>query len=98
MKLEKTDIIQAPLISEKSTALKDSKRMLCFRVHRDANKIQIKQAVEDLFKTKVESVRVINIQGKIKRYGRYSGRRSAWKKAYIKLAPDAKMIEYVEVV
>jgi large subunit ribosomal protein L23 len=98
MKLEHTDIIIAPLVSEKSTDMKDKKRMLCFKVHRDANKIQIKSAVEALFKTKVATVRVSNQLGKEKRYGRFSGRRSSWKKAYVKLMDDAKMIEYVEVI
>ncbi len=98
MKLEHRDIILSPMVSEKSTGLKESQRLLCFRVHRDANKIQIKHAVEELFKTRVATVRVVNLLGKTKRYGRFSGRRSSWKKAYVKLAPDAKMIEYVEVV
>jgi len=98
MKLANADVIISPLITEKSTALKDQQRLLCFKVHRLANKIQIKQAVEDLFKTKVEWVKVLSFQGKEKRYGRYSGRRADWKKAYVKLKPDVKMIEYVEVI
>lgn len=98
MKLEYADLILAPLITEKSTMLKDSKRLLCFKVHRDANKIMVKKAVEELFKTKVESVRILNFQGKEKRHGRYLGRRADWKKAYVKLSPEAKMIEYVEVI
>jgi len=98
MKLEAADIIVAPFVTEKSTELKDKSRLLCFRVHRDANKIMIKKAIEDVFKTKVEWVRVMNFQGKVKRHGRYSGRRSDWKKAYVKLKADVKMIEYVEVV
>jgi len=98
MKLNNTDIIIAPLVTEKSTDLKDKERLLCFKVHRNSNKITIKKAVEDLFKTKVEWVRVANFKGKQKRYGRYTGTRSAWKKAYVKLKKDAKMIEYIEVV
>ena len=58
----------------------------------------IKNAVEELFKTEVEWVRVMNFIGKEKRFGRYSGKRASWKKAYIKLKKDAKMIEYFEVV
>ena len=97
MKLKYTDIIIAPLVTEKSTDLKDQQRMLCFKVHKNGNKISIKRAVEELFKTQVDSVRVMNFRGKEKRYGRYSGRRPSWKKAYVKLKKDAKMIEYFEV-
>lgn len=98
MKLEYRDLILAPLVTEKSTGLKDAQRLLCFKVHRDANKIMVKKAVEELFRTKVQSVRILNFQGKEKRHGRYVGRRSDWKKAYVKLSPEAKMIEYVEVI
>jgi large subunit ribosomal protein L23 len=98
MKLEYAQMILAPLVTEKTTALKDTRRLLCFKIHRDANKIMVKKAVEELFKTKVESVRILNYLGKEKRHGRYIGRRPAWKKAYVKLAADAKMLEYVEVI
>lgn len=98
MKLENTDIIIAPFITEKSTDLKDSERFLCFKVHRDANKIMVKRAVEELFKTRVECVKVMNFNGKVKRFGRFSGKRPSWKKALVKLKKDAKMIEYFEVV
>jgi large subunit ribosomal protein L23 len=98
MKLEYAEMILAPLVTEKTTALKDKQRLLCFKIHRAANKIMVKKAVEELFKTKVEWVRIMNYQGKEKRHGRYTGRRSAWKKAYVKLTPDAKMLEYVEVI
>lgn len=98
MKLTYADIIIAPLVTEKSTDLKDRDRMLCFKVHKNANKISVKKAVEELFKTQVEWVKVLNYKGKLKRYGRYTGRRPSWKKAYVKLKKDAKMIEYFEVV
>ena len=97
MKLENTDIIIAPFITEKSTDLKDKEKVLCFKVHKNANKIQVKYAIEKLFNTKVDSVKLMNYYGKEKRYGRYTGRRSSWKKAYIKLNEKAKMIEYFEV-
>lgn len=97
MKLNNTDIIIAPLVTEKSTDLKEQQQLLCFKVHRDANKINVKRAVEELFKTQVETVRIMNLRGKMKRYGRYTGRRPSWKKAYVKLKKDAKMIEYFEV-
>jgi large subunit ribosomal protein L23 len=98
MKLKYTDIIKAPLITEKTTDLKEKNRLLCFEVHKDANKIVIKKAVEKIFNTQVESVRVVNFRGKEKRYGRYKGLRPSWKKAYVKLKKDAKMIDYIEVV
>lgn len=98
MKLEYAEMILAPLVTEKSTALKDTQRLLCFKVHREANKIMVKKAVEELFKTQVEWVRILNFQGKEKRHGRYVGRRADWKKAYVKLSPEVKMIEYVEVI
>lgn len=98
MKLKATEIIIAPLVTEKSTDLKDKERLLCFKVHRDANKIEIKKAVEELFKTRVEYVRVLNYKGKMKRFGRFTGKRPNWKKAYVKLKEDAKMVEYIEVV
>ena len=98
MNLKNTDIIIAPLLTEKSTDLKDKEHLLCFKVHKEANKILIKKAVEELFKTQVEWVRVANFKGKEKRYGRYTGTRPSWKKAYVKLKKDAKMIEYFEAV
>lgn len=98
MNLKYTEIIIAPLVTEKSTDLKEKERLLCFKVHKNANKLTIKKAVEELFKTQVEWVRVLNFKGKEKRYGRYTGRRPSWKKAYVKLKKDAKMIEYFEVV
>ena len=70
MKLIPADIIIAPLITEKSTDLKDKEKMLCFKVHKKANKIGVKNAVEELFNTKVEWVKILNYQGKVKRYGR----------------------------
>ncbi len=97
MKLENTDIILAPFITEKSTDLKDQQKVLCFKVHKHANKIMVKTAVEKLFKTEVDTVKLMNYSGKEKRYGKYTGKRSSWKKAYVKLTPKAKMIEYFEV-
>jgi len=98
MKLDYRDMILAPMVTEKSTALKEKNRMLCFKVHPMVNKIMVKKAVEEIFHTKVEWVKIMRFQGKEKRYGRYIGRRADWKKAYVKLKPDVKMIEYIEVV
>ncbi|OFV89256.1 MAG: 50S ribosomal protein L23 [Acidobacteria bacterium RBG_16_70_10] len=90
------DVIRRPLITEKSSALKDSQRTVCFEVHRDATKPEIRKAVETLFGAKVADVRVANMHGKMKRQGRYAGRRPDWKKAYVVLREGEKMIEFFE--
>ncbi len=89
-------VILIPVITEKSTALKDSTRTLCFKVARKANKIEIKDAVETLFKVRVSSVRTITVHGKKVRRGKYLGQKPDWKKAYVTLAEGEKMIEYFE--
>lgn len=91
-------IILRPVITEKSTMLKDKNRVVCFEVSRDANKVEIKKAVEHLFKTKVEGVRTEKKTGKVRRVGRNSGRTRDWKKAYVTLKEGEKMIEYFEAV
>ncbi len=91
-------IIIRPLITEKSTWMKDANREVCFEVHPQANKIEIKQATEKLFKVKVERVRVQRMKGKMRRVGRSEGRRKDWKKAYVKLKEGEKMIEFFEAV
>ena len=91
-------IIIRPLITEKSTWLKDANREVCFEVHPQANKIEIKQAAEKLFKVKVERVRVQSMKGKKRRVGRSEGHKKNWKKAYVKLKEGEKMIEYFEAV
>ena len=90
------EVIRRPLITEKSTNLKDQQRTLCFEVHRDATKPEIKKAVEAFFSVKVANVRVANMHGKVKRQGRYLGRRPDWKKAYVVLAKGEKMIEFFD--
>jgi large subunit ribosomal protein L23 len=85
-------IILAPLISEKSTRVAEKHNQAVFRVLPDARKPEIKAAVEKLFNVKVESVRTLNVQGKRKRFGRFDGRRSDWKKAYVTLA-EGQQIE-----
>jgi len=89
-------IVLGPLVTEKTTNLKERTRTLCFRVHADANKIEIKRAVETIFKVKVEGVRTANMAGKMKRRGRSQGYQSRWKKAYVTLREGEKMIEYFE--
>ena len=91
-------IIVAPLITEKSTLLKEKGAVLAFRVDRRANKVEIRRAVETIFKVKVAAVRTQNVRGKTKRVGRFEGRRSDWKKAYVTLKPGQKPIEYFEAV
>jgi large subunit ribosomal protein L23 len=89
-------VIRRPLITEKSTLLKETQRTLVFEVHRDATKPEIKKAVETLFETKVQDVRISNVHGKVKRQGRYAGRRPDWKKAFVTLAEGAKSVEFFE--
>jgi large subunit ribosomal protein L23 len=85
------DIIKAPLISEKGTALTESANQVLFKVRPDANKIEVKQAVEQLFKVKVEQVRIARYLGKMRRIGRNMGRRPDWKKAYVTLKAGDKI-------
>jgi large subunit ribosomal protein L23 len=91
-------IILRPIITEKSTLLKEKNREVCFEVNPKANKIEIKKAAEKLFKIKVERVRVQNMRGKMRRVGRSTGKKKDWKKAYVKLKEGEKMIEYFEAV
>lgn len=85
--IELMNVIQAPVISEKSTRAAERENRVVFKVKRTATKDQIKRAVELLFKVEVDSVQVLNVKGKDKRFGRFVGTRSDWKKAYIKLKP-----------
>jgi large subunit ribosomal protein L23 len=80
-------IILSPYVSEKGTRLADKHKQFVFEVRRDASKPLIKQAVEKMFNVKVESITVLNTQGKVKRHGRTFGRRRAGKKAYVRLKP-----------
>jgi large subunit ribosomal protein L23 len=89
------DVIRRPLITEKSTELRDL-NVIAFEVSPRANKIQIKKAVEAQFQRKVASVRVARFAGKERRQGRFSGYRSEWKKAYVRLAEGEKPIEFFE--
>jgi len=90
------DVIRRPIITEKGLAAKDERRTLCFVVHPDATKTEVKEAVQKLFQVKVESVRTANFLGKQRRRGKTIGFRSDWKKAYVKLRAGEKMIEYTE--
>jgi len=85
------DVIQAPLISEKGSFLTEGANQVLFKVRPDANKIEVKKAVEALFKVKVEKVRMARYLGKIRRVGRNAGRRADWKKAYVTLREGDKI-------
>ncbi len=91
------EVIKRPLVTEKGVSKKDSERTLCFEVAADANKVLVKAAVEQLFKVKVAEVRTANQVGKLRRRGRFTGYRSDWKKAYVRLKAGEKMPEYAEI-
>ncbi|KUM03389.1 50S ribosomal protein L23 [Chromobacterium subtsugae] len=78
-------VILAPIVSEKSTMIAEKHQQMAFRVATNATKPEIKAAVEMLFNVKVEGVSTVNVKGKVKRFGRSTGRRSDWKKAYVSL-------------
>ena len=79
-------VLRRPIISEKSTNAAESGQQVVFEVLTDATKNEIKTAVESLFEVSVEGVQVINVRGKIKRFGKTPGKRTNWKKAYVRLA------------
>ena len=91
-----TDIIRRPLITEKTSILREDGRTIVFEVAPGANKVQIKQAVEQLLGLKVAGIRTNVAHGKVKRQGRYAGRRADWKKAYVTLREGQKMPEFLE--
>jgi large subunit ribosomal protein L23 len=91
------DVIRRPLITEKGHLKREAERTLCFEVHLDANKIEIKQAVETVFKVKVAAVRTSIYSGKLRRRGRFTGYASDWKKAYVRLEEGQKIPEYAEI-
>ena len=91
-----TDVIRRPLITEKTTILREDGRTLVLQVARDANKVEIRRAVEHLFGSKVADVRTASMRGKVKRQGRFAGRRADWKKAYVRLRDGEKLPEFLE--
>lgn len=86
-KYQLATVLEAPIISEKSTLVAENDKQFVFKVKKQATKKQVKSAVELMFNVEVESVRVLNVKGKQKRFGRTLGQRSDWKKAYVKLKP-----------
>nr|WP_202967368.1 50S ribosomal protein L23 [Nitrospira moscoviensis] len=87
-------VLVQPLLTEKITGLREKTNTVGFIVHPEANRVQIKQAVEALLKVKVEKVNVLNVRGKVKRLGRFSGKRSDWKKAFVTLKEGEKLEMY----
>ena len=87
-------VLRRPIISEKSTNAAESGQQVVFEVLADATKNEIKTAVESLFEVSVEGVQVINVRGKIKRFGKTPGKRTNWKKAYVRLA-DGDDIDFL---
>lgn len=87
-------VLVRPLLTEKMTALREASNQVGFLVRADANRVQIKQAIESLLKVKVERVNVMTVKGKIKRLGRFSGKRSDWKKAIVTLKKGEKLDIY----
>jgi len=91
-----TDIIRRPLITEKTSIQREDGRTIVFEVARDANKVEIRQAIEKLLGAKVDTIRTGIVHGKIKRQGRFAGQRPDWKKAYVTLREGQKMPEFLE--
>ena len=90
------DVIRRPLITEKTSIQREDGRTLVFQVALGANKVEIRRAIEQLLGAKVDSVRTGIAHGKEKRQGRFAGRRSDWKKAYVTLREGEKMPEFLE--
>jgi large subunit ribosomal protein L23 len=91
-----TEVIRRPLVTEKTTLIRENNRTLVFEVASGATKVDIKRAVEKLLGSKVEGVRTAISHGKMKRQGRFVGQRSDWKKAYVKLREGEKIPEFLE--
>lgn len=94
MKTDMHAVLIQPLLTEKITGLRERTNTVGFIVHSDANRVQIKRAVETLLKVKVEKVNVMNVRGKVKSLGRFSGKRSDWKKAFVTLKQGEKLEMY----
>lgn len=91
------EVIVRPLMTEKSLRLKEARNAVSFQVVPDATKVEVRQAVEAIFNVRVTAVRTATVRGKLKRMGRFQGRRPSWKKAVVTLAPGHK-IELIEGV
>ena len=91
-----TEVIRRPLITEKTTTLREDGRTIVFEVAAGANKVEIRRAVEQLLGSKAASIRTSITHGKVKRQGRFEGRRSDWKKAYVRLRDGEKLPDFLE--
>jgi len=91
-----TEVIRRPLVTEKTTVMREEGKTVVFEVSKDANKIDIKRAIEKLLGAKVAEVRTSITRGKLKRQGRWIGRRSDWKKAYVTLKSGEKLPDFME--
>lgn len=87
-------VLIGPHVSEKSTTLLSEANQVVFKVRRDADKQEVRRAVEMMFEVEVENVTIANVRGKVKRFGASIGRRQNWKKAYVRLAPGQKIEEF----
>ena len=98
------DILKSPVVTEKSVLLKEATseegegQVLTFRVNRKAGKVDIRRAVEEIFGVKVAKIRTIQYEGKMKKRGRYEGRRASWKKAYVTLKAGEPPVDYAEAI
>ncbi|HXI12996.1 MAG TPA: 50S ribosomal protein L23 [Thermoanaerobaculia bacterium] len=91
-------IIRRPIVTEKTNALRETGNVIAFEVDVKANKVEVKKAVEELFSVKVAEVRIFNIRGKMKRMGRYEGKRRDWRKAYVRLREGEQAPDFFEGV
>ncbi|MPY90504.1 MAG: 50S ribosomal protein L23 [Luteitalea sp.] len=91
-----TEVIRRPIVTEKTTRLRETAPIMVLAVAREATKVEIRQAVERLLGARVAEVRTVRLQGKIKRQGRFAGRRPAWKKAYVRLRDNEQMPDFLE--
>ena len=99
------DVLKTPVVTEKSVLLKEASsedetigQVLTFRVNRKADKFEIRKAIEEIFNVKVARVRTVNYEGKMKKRGRYEGRRASWKKAYVTLKKGEPHVDYAEAI
>jgi large subunit ribosomal protein L23 len=103
-KLGTWDILKSPVVTEKSVLLKEATseegdaQVLTFRVDKKADKNEIRAAVEEIFNVKVAKVRTVQYEGKMKKRGRYEGRRASWKKAYVTLKAGEPIVDYAEAI
>ncbi|MBP1602847.1 MAG: rplW [Acidobacteria bacterium] len=91
-----SDVIRRPLITEKTSTMREDGLTIVFEVASGANKIEVRRAVEQLLGSKVQSIRTAIAHGKVKRQGRFAGRRPDWKKAYVRLRDGEKLPDFLE--